>query len=88
MIESCIRYVVTGVRPDGLRGMVDAVQGRNTFGTPQEAADQLKAMRENNSPGLLSSFCGTDLAVCRAQCYSVHHDPIGCWFKEEDIISR
>ena len=83
-----IRYVVTGIRPDGLRGMVGAVQGRNTYATPQEAAGLLQSMRQNNSPGVLTAHCGTDLAVCRCECWPVHNDPHRCWFDEADVVSR
>ena len=83
-----IRYAIAGVRKNGLRTMTSPHQGRNTFATPQEAADRLAALRSNNSNGLLESTCGRDLAVVRVHCYPVHFDPIGIFFTDADIVSR
>ena len=77
------RWTVTyKCSPDALRTMAFAAQGRNTFGTYEEAAKFLHAMLENNSEATLRSLYGDPrkLRVDQVQCWPGHFDPKGIYF--------
>ena len=76
-----IRWVITHVNSDGLRTLVSAAQGRNTYENSETAEKQLAAMRENNR--LERYFPNPEtLAVRPCECWPIHFDPKGVYFDE------
>jgi len=71
-----IRYVLTHVNKDGMRTLVDPMQGRYTYATKDEAQKRLDAFK----PQLESTLGYHDLEVRPVEVYPVHFDPKTCWF--------
>lgn len=82
------RYVPTYVGKDGMRTLMTAAQGRNTYATHQEAQDWLVAVLLNNSGDTLASVYGPNpqFAVCACPCYPGHFDPQRIYFDESDVV--
>ena len=80
-MKTCTRYVVTCVAPlfnDGTRELWDAMQGRYTFATPEEAQARIDAAIANNAPYVMEAFGPLEVRPC--ECYSGHFDPVGRYF--------
>jgi hypothetical protein len=78
--KDVIRYVVTYVNRDGMRTLVGAAQGRNTYDTAEQAQKWIDAARKNNSASTLAMFGVPDTLEVRS-CLCYHHgDPKGIWF--------
>jgi hypothetical protein len=80
--QSVIRYVATYVNKDGVRTLMSAAQGRNTFATSAEAEDWINAVTTNNSADTLHQIWGNNpqFEARPCPCYPVHHDPQTIWF--------
>lgn len=80
--DSAIRYVITYVNKDGMRKLVGAAQGRNTFATPSEAQACLDAITGNTSASTIAQIFGSDprFEVRPCPCYPGHFDPQSVWF--------
>lgn len=76
------RYVPTYINKDGMRTLMGAAQGRNTFATEGEAQEWITAVTENNSADTLRQIWGDDpqFAVRPCPCWPGHFDPKGVWF--------
>lgn len=74
-----IRYMVTCIRKDGLRQIIDAAQGRNTYATIKGAQRDLKNVLKNNSEETLKSVFGPNcigtFRVSPIECWPGHNDP-------------
>ena len=75
-----IRYAITHVNRDGMRGLTRANQGRNHFDTREAAEGFIAAMKRNNSPGILLQMYNDTLEVREVDCYE-HGDAKGVWFE-------
>lgn len=73
MEPGVVRYVVTYVNPEGMRELWDAMQGRYTYSTREEAQARIDAVQKNNAPHILAKF--GPLEVRPVECYPVHFDP-------------
>lgn len=82
--RSVVRYVATYVGQDGLRTLMTAAQGRNTYATPGEAQAWLDAVYAigTNAPTTLASIWGENPQpeVRPVECWAGHFDPIGVYF--------
>lgn len=84
MTEPVIRYVPTCVGRDGLRTLMRAGQGRETFAAPAEAQAWIDAVLANNPQDRLVSIWGPqawgtfEVRPCR--CWPGHFDPMGVYF--------
>ena len=79
------RYVLTAIGyRDGLRELVDPMQGRFTYATREEAQVQLNARLLANPPGRIRAIwgIGDDAKVRECECYADSFDPIGRYFDE------
>lgn len=74
------RWVVTAQRPGEMRCLAQAMQGRYTYATREEAQAELDVVVANNSPRLLREIGWVGLEVRECECYPGHFDPVGCWF--------
>jgi hypothetical protein len=76
-----IRYAITCIKKDGLRAMIGACQGRNTYVTLEQARQALKDTLENNLPDNLISIFGPQsigtFKVSPVECWSPDGDPKG-----------
>ena len=83
-MKTVTRYVATYINKDGMRALMSAMQGRNTFATPEDAQRWIDAVytNGNNSADVLRSVWGENpqCEVRPVECYPVHHDPITCYF--------
>lgn len=79
-MESVTRYVVTHVNRDGMRTLISAAQGRNTFATEAEAEQHKADILANNSHKTLRELYGFPLEVRPCPCYPGHFDPQNVWF--------
>jgi hypothetical protein len=70
------RYVITTKRPGATRTLAEAMQGRYTYSTPEEAAWRAKAIT-SNTPELYP-----DLEIRPVECHDGHFDPKTCWFED------
>lgn len=81
-----IRYVVTHVGADGMRQLSHAMQGRDTYATPEEAQAWIDAARVNNSADTLRQVYGErgaeTFAVRPVPCYPGHLDPMTRYFDD------
>ncbi len=79
---SVVRYVPTYVNRDGMRTLICAAQGRNTWATYQEAAEYMAAILSNNSADQLRSLWGDNprFEVRACDCWPNHFDPKGIYF--------
>lgn len=82
MGRTVTRYVATFVRPDGMRTLMGASQGRNTFATEQEAKAWIDAVLANNSATTIRQVWGPNprFEVRACECWPVHFDPVNVWF--------
>lgn len=80
-VDIC-RYVPTYVNRDGMRTLMRAAQGRNTFATAQEAREWINAVTDNNTSDRLREIWGENpqFAVRECPCWPVHFDPKTVWF--------
>jgi hypothetical protein len=80
--DSVTRYVPTYVGKDGMRTLMCAAQGRNTYATEAEAQAWIDAVTKANSADLLRSIWGDNpqFAVRPCACWPGHHDPKGVYF--------
>ncbi len=83
-----IRFVITNVSSQtGLRTLSLAKQGRHTFESPELAHDALETFRgPQGLPRVLTADEVRSLAVCRCACYPGHHDPVGSYFEDSEIV--
>ena len=81
-METITRYVATRINQDGMRTLVGAMQGRNTFETDEQAQHWIDAVVANNTPEQLVNIwhCDPKLEVRPVACYPHHFDPLTCWF--------
>ena len=81
--KGVIRYVPTYINHrDGLRTLVRACQGRETFATQAEAQEWIDAMR--GPEGLCKVFTPKEmesLEVRGCECWPGHFDPKGVYFR-------
>jgi hypothetical protein len=79
---SVTRYVATYVNRDGMRTLMGAAQGRNTFATETEAQAWIDAVTSNNSTDTVHQIWGSNpqFAVRSCPCYPGHFDPQTIWF--------
>lgn len=86
MDEKNIRYMVTCIRKQGLRQIIDSQQGRNTFATVEEAQIDLANVLKNNSVETLISVYGPQcmgtFKVSPIECWPGHNDPKGIYTDE------
>lgn len=82
MAESVTRYVGTYINKDGMRTLMGASQGRNTFATAQEAQTWVDAVQTNNGAETLQQVWGSNprFEVRPCPCYPGHFDPQNVWF--------
>lgn len=77
------RHVITHRNRDGMRTLTFAAQGRNTYGTPEEAGAALAAFLLNSEDTLIQvhgpQSRGT-FEVRPCECWPGHNDPKGVWF--------
>lgn len=80
--ESVTRYVPTYVNRDGMRTLVLACQGRDTFETEQAAQEWLNAAVTNNSADRVREVWGDNprFEVRPCPCWPGHFDPKGVYF--------
>jgi len=82
--EYVTRFVPTYIGRDGLRTLLRAQQGRETFSTVEEAQDWLQALLSNTTPDTIRSIWGNDsidsFEVRECLCWPGHFDPIGIYF--------
>lgn len=74
------RYVITYVNKEGMRTLVGAAQGRNTYDTAEQAQQAINAMRKNNSASTLAMFGTPDTMEVRSCLCYWHGDPKSVWF--------
>ncbi len=81
-VASVSRYVGTYVRPDGMRTLMSAAQGRNTFASSEEAQAWVDAVTQNNSAETIRQVWGPDpkFEVRLCSCWPGHFDPQTVWF--------
>jgi hypothetical protein len=74
------RYVATYVNREGIRTLMSAAQGRNTFDTASEAQAWIDAVTAVNSAD--NKLWGDDpqFAVRPCPCWPGHFDPQTIWF--------
>jgi hypothetical protein len=86
--ETVTRYVLTFMPADGQRRLMDSMQGRYTYATPEEAQSRLDAIIDpaHNSPRTIQGIWGKDprFEVRPVECYPGHFDPITCYFDDKD----
>lgn len=79
-----LRYVPTYINAQGLRTLMCAAQGRDTFATAAEAQAWIDAIYSNayNAPHALSRIWGDNprCEVRPCECWPAHFDPIGIYF--------
>jgi hypothetical protein len=84
-MSGVIRYVATYINRDGMRTMMGAAKGRNTYATAEEAQAWIDAVFSNpyNNAGTLTSLWGTDprCEVRPCECWPNHFDPKGTYFE-------
>jgi hypothetical protein len=82
MSESVTRYVGTYVKADGMRTLMQAAQGRNTYATAKEAQDWVDAVKSVNSADTIKQIWGDNprFEVRPCACWPGHFDPKGVWF--------
>lgn len=89
MKDTVTRYVATYIAKDGMRTLMQAMQGRNTYATPEQAQARIDAIytNGNNSASMLASIWGENpqCEVRPVECYPGHYDPITCYFDTEAI---
>lgn len=90
--ETVTRYVVTYVDARvGLRTLANAMQGRFTYATREEAQAVLDALLSANSAERVAEIWGKGSAetfeVRSCECYAGHFDPVGCYFEHEPVRS-
>lgn len=81
--EPVIRYVPTYVNKDGMRTLMRAAQGRETFATAEEAQEWLTEVLINTPPAKIKEIYGENaypLEVRPVECWPGHHDPKTVWF--------
>lgn len=75
------RYVVSKIDKDGFRTMIGAVQGRNTYATPEEAQTHLDQLLSANTSERLEEVWGKQVTgtfkVSAVECWPGHNDPKG-----------
>lgn len=80
---SVTRYVATYVNPDGMRTLMTAAQGRNTYATAEEAQSWINAVTQNNAAAdTIKQLWGDDpcFEVRPCECWP-NHDPKGIYFE-------
>jgi len=80
--QSVTRYVATYVNKDGMRTLMTAAQGRNTYATAEEAQAWIDAVAKNNRSEIVRDVWG-DNPRCEVRpcpCYPNHFDPQTVWF--------
>jgi hypothetical protein len=87
-VESNLRFVLTYDTGKGYRSLAFGSQGRHTYPTEAAALEQLRAVRENNTPKKLSSIFGelgaASLRVEPVECWPGHNDPKRTTFPATD----
>lgn len=80
--ESVVRHVGTYINKDGMRTLMGAAQGRNTFATAAEAQAWIDAVNSNNGSDTLRQVWGDNpqFEVRECPCYPGHFDPQNVWF--------
>lgn len=80
--ERVIRYVATYVNREGMRTLMSAAQGRNTFATKAGAQAWIDAVSGVNSSETIRQIWGDDprCEVRACPCYPGHFDPETIWF--------
>ena len=81
-MQSVTRYVATYVNKDGMRTLMQAAQGRNTYTTKEEASEWIDAVTQHNLPERIREVWGKNpmFAVRECPCYPGHFDPQTVWF--------
>lgn len=81
--ESVTRFVPTYVNRDGMRTLMLAAQGRDTFATAAEAQAWIDAVICNHAEAVAQVW-GTNprFEVRACPCYPNHFDPQTVWFGE------
>lgn len=86
-INDGIRYVISHIDKSEMRAMTFAQQGRETKGSKKEAEQALRYLLTNNTETMLASIFGSQsigtFEVSAIECYPNHHDPKGCYIREE-----
>lgn len=82
MTASVTRYVATFVNRHGVRTLMRAAQGRNTFDTAKAAQEWIDEVTCVNSADTIRQVYGDDprFEVRPCDCWPVHHDPKSVWF--------
>ena len=82
MNDAVTRYVPTYVNRDGMRTLMRAAQGRDTFETAAQAQDWIDAVTANNPPGRVAEVWGDNprFEVRPCPCWPGHFDPKTVWF--------
>ncbi len=82
MSAKVTRYVATYVNRDGMRTLMRAAQGRDTFATAADAQAWIDAVTANNSADTIRQVWGANphFAVRPCDCWPGHFDPKGVWF--------
>lgn len=77
-----VRYVPTYINRDGMRTLMGAAQGRETYATPEEAQAWLDAVTTTNSSTQLAAVFGDRprFEVRPVECFPHHFDPKTIWF--------
>jgi hypothetical protein len=80
--HSVTRYVATYVDRNGMRTLMTAARGRNTFATAREAQAWIDAVTAVNGIGAVNSLWGDNprFAVRACPCRPGRFDPRTVWF--------
>lgn len=78
------RWVPTYVNRHGMRTLMRAAQGRDTFATMQEAQQWLNAVLQGTSTATIAQLWGNEprFAVRPCMCWASSFDPCGVWFDD------
>jgi len=83
-MEHVTRYVATYVNREGIRTLMTAAQGRNTYASAEAAQAWIDAVTANNGVDTIKRVWGDhpqfDVRPC--PCYPGHFDPQTVWFGE------
>lgn len=80
--QTVVRYVPTYVNKDGMRTLISAAQGGNTFPSAKAAQRYLRQVLKNNSADVLRRSFGDDprFEVRPVECWAGHFDPCRIYF--------
>lgn len=76
-MDSVTRFVGTYVNQKGVRTLMSAAQGRNTYATADEAQSWVDAVSKNNSASTIRQVWGDNprFEVRPVPCWPNHFDP-------------